>query len=262
MKSWLLTCVAIGLLQTSAALAEDDKAAKVDDGDIKRLVEQLDSDEFAKREAAAKELAKLGRPAIGALLAAAAEKSSETRLRAMNILKALFNSDDAATKEAAKGALEKLGKSDDSATRRAAEKILTAPQYEIPLGIWRAEGEAVVFGGRRPIVLQGGGGVTISGTGIRVGAGGQLTLVRVGGGERRVDIIKGTGVGVLLLEGRNGIEIHVRQPQPKGDPKFSRYLAKDSKELAKKHPKIHELYKKLDVYQRNQTIIGGVKLDF
>ncbi len=262
MKSWLLTCVAIGLLQTSAALAEDDKPAKADDGDIKRLIEQLDSDEFTKREAAAKELAKLGRPAIGALTAAAAETSSETRLRSMNILKALFNSDDAATKEAAKGALEKLGKSDNSATRRAAEKILAAPQYKLPLGIWRAEGEAVVFGGRRPIVLQGGGGVTISGTGIRVGAGGQLTLVRVSGGERRVDIIKGTGVGVLLLEGRNGIEIHVRRPQEKGDPQFTRYLAKDSKELSNKHPKIHKLYKILDAYKKTRSIIGGVPIDF
>ena len=71
MKIWILMCVAIGLMQTAAALAEDEKTAKVKDGDIKRLIDQLDSDVFAEREAAVVKLTKLGRPAIEALMAAA-----------------------------------------------------------------------------------------------------------------------------------------------------------------------------------------------
>ena len=177
-------------------------------------------------------------------------------------MKSLYNSNDAATKAAAKKALEKLSKSDHLSTRRLAKKILTTLPYKIPSGIWRAEGNARVLGGVRPIVLQGRGGVSITGAGVRIGTGGQLILARVSGGERRVDIIKGTGVGVLLLEGRAGIEIHLRRPQKKGDPQFTRYLAKDAKDLADKHPKIHELYKKLDVYKRNHTVIGGVLIDF
>ena len=262
MKSWVLMCGAIILMHSAASLAEDDKTAKVDDGDIKRLINQLDSEVFAEREEAVDRLTKLGRPAIEALRIAAAGKSIESRSRSMRVLKTLLKSDNEATKEAAKKALEKLRKSDHEASRRLAEKILAAPQYEIPPGIWRGEGKANVFGGLRPIVLQGEGGVSITGAGIRLGADGQLTIARVNGGERRIDIIKGTGVGVLLLERRKGIEIHVRRPQKKGDPQFSRYLAKDSKELAKKHPKIHKLYKKLDVYKKNQTIIGGVPIDF
>jgi ribosomal protein L17 len=261
MKTSVFVCVAIGLLQAAVAIAQDGKPAKVDAGDIQRLIDQLDNDEFTQRESATKQLTKLGRPAIEALTAAAAQQSSETRARSLSIIKTLFRSDDAATKTAAQEALVKLSKSDNVSVRRLAEKILAEPQYKLPLGIWRAEGTAQVFGGRRPIVLGGGGGVAITGAGIRIGAGGQLILARVSGGERRVDIIQGTGVGVLLLEGRRGIEIHVRRPQAKGDPKFSRYLAKDSKELSEKHPKIHKLYKKLDAYKANRTVIGGVKID-
>ena len=122
-------------MQAAVAIAQDDKAAKVKNGDVKRLIDLLDNDEFVQRESATNELTKLGRPAIGALMAAAAEKSSETRVRSMNILQSLYHSDDAATKTAAKGALGKLSKSDSFSTRRAAEKILAAPQYKIPLGI-------------------------------------------------------------------------------------------------------------------------------
>ena len=129
-------------------------------------------------------------------------------------------------------------------------------------GIWRGEGTASVFGGVRPIAVGGDGGVSIAGDGIRIGSGGQLILARADGENRRVDLIKGTGVGVLLLENRNGIEIHVRQPQEAGDPKFTRYLAKNSEELADNYPTIHKLYTTLDVYRKNQTVIGGVKIDF
>ena len=254
--------MAIGLMHTNVVIAEDDKAAKADGGDVTRLIDRLDSDEFAERETAVKELTKLGRRAIDALSAAAVGESSEARLRSMSVLKTLYGSDDAATKAAAKKALEKLSKCDLAGVRRSAEKILAAPQYEIPSGIWRGEGQAEVFGGLRPLVLGGDGGVSITGAGIRVGRGGQLILARAAGGERRVDLIKGTGVGVLLLEGRKGIEIHVRRPQAKGDPEFRRYLAKNAKELADKHPEIHKLYKKLAAYKGNHTVIGGVKIDF
>lgn len=259
MKRWILMFLAMALMQTAAAFAQDEPAAE---GDVAQLIDQLDSEAFAEREAAAAQLTRLGRPAIEALSAAAQAESAEKRVRALGVLKSLYGADDLATKEAAKKAFETLSKSENENTRQAAEKILATPQFEIPAGIWLGAGKANVFGGVRPVILGGDGGVTITGAGIRIGDRGQLILARAGGGERRIDIIKGTGVGVLLLEGKVGIAVYVRQPQDKGDPQITRYLAKDADDLADKHPKIHKVYKALDVYRKNQTIIGGVQIDF
>ena len=237
MKSWILIAAAFGLMQVVTALAEGDEAAEPDNANVEELINQLDSDIFAEREEAVVQLTNLGRPAIESLTAAAQEGSAEAQFRALRVLSALYRSEDEATEKASREALKVLAKSDNLGTRRSAEKILATPKYEIPLGIWRGEG------------------------GIRIGAGGQLILASADGENRRVDLIKGTGVGVLLLESRNGIEIHVRQPQEAGDPKFTRYLAKDSKELADNYPSIHKLYTTLDVYRKNQTVIGGVKIE-
>ena len=73
-KSWILMTAVIALLQTAVVLAEDDKAAQVDGGDIRELIDQLDSEVFSDREAAVLRLTKLGRPAIGALTFASVRK--------------------------------------------------------------------------------------------------------------------------------------------------------------------------------------------
>ena len=256
-------CVVMGfsVLWVQIALAQDESAVP-NSGDVAELIVKLDSEVFRERESAAQQLRQIGKPAIAALTVAAEGESVETRFRSLGILKSLYGSEDPATKEAAKNALEELTKSANESTRRSAENILAAPQYELPPGIWRGEGSAHVFGGERPILLGGEGGISITGEGSRIGAGGQLILARADGGRRRIDLIKGTGVGVLLLEDDDGIEIHLRQPQGGGDPEFTRYLAKDAPQLEEKHPKIHKIYKAFAGYQRNQTIIGGVKIDF
>ena len=259
MRILITLLLAVAIVQI--AFAQDEPASGEKEA-IAKLIAQLDSEQFQQREEAARELQKIGVPAIEALTSAVEAGSIETKFRSLGILKELFASENAATKQAATKALKRLAESDDESTRRSAENILTAPQYEIPPGIWRGEGTARVFGGERPLVLGGDGGVSITGEGIRIGSGGQLILAQAADGARRIDLIKGTGVGILLLEDDKGIEIHLRQPQDKGDPKYTRYLAKDAAELEEKHPTIHKAYKALDVYQRNQTIIGGVQVEF
>jgi len=66
------------------------KADGPDEKKLKQLIADLDADEFDKREAAAKELEKAGRPAESALRAAlAASPSAEVRTRVERLLKLL-----------------------------------------------------------------------------------------------------------------------------------------------------------------------------
>jgi len=76
------------------------KAEGPDEKKLKQLIAELDADEFDKREAATKELEKLGRPAESALRAAlAAGPSAEVKTRVERLLKLLGGEGQALTAE-------------------------------------------------------------------------------------------------------------------------------------------------------------------
>src|SRR5207253_8191585 len=89
-----------------------------DDKEIARLVTQLGSDKFKKRDAATKRLKEIGEPAADALVRAMMTNDLETCRRAEAILTEIG--------EPALDALVRATKSDDVETRRRAEAIMTA----------------------------------------------------------------------------------------------------------------------------------------
>src|SRR5262245_51034914 len=88
MRTGTLWCVTVGLaLGVVAAVADPHKDAAPDR--IAALVRQLGDKEYAKREAATKELETIGEPARDALKAAATGSDAEVRQRAQKVLDSL-----------------------------------------------------------------------------------------------------------------------------------------------------------------------------
>jgi len=238
--------------------AEQGQAAKAADDArrVQQLIEQLDSDEFAVREAAAGKLEQLGIAAIAPLAEVAAGKSLEASTRAIAILGKLASGDDERVGLRATEALKELAQGDNTRVAAAAKATLAGPKVKPPPGIWQGESPVDVFGGRRNIIATDKPGVRLSGAGIAIGPGSQLALARTVDGVRVVDVLQGGNRGLWIRDGKEGIEIFVREPDEKGQPKIQHYRAKDAEQLAKEHPEIHKLYRQFDKY-RNGTVIGG-----
>jgi len=209
---------------------------------IAALVEQLDSDRFAGRQAASEKLAEIGKPAIEALAEAAVGESLEVTVRSIDVLEKLAGSSDEATKEAAKGALAKIAESERlSAAQRAKEALETMKEQQR---------QANVFG---PGIIRGG-----------------VQIAVAGGGARRVSVKNVNGVKTIEAEQRDrkvkivddpkaGIKMEVTTKK-NGKENIEKYEARDVEELKKKHPEAYKIYKQYDQNAGNvmvQMQIGG-----
>lgn len=83
------------------------------DSETAALIDELDDDEFARREAAVQALARLGRKAIDPITRAAVGTSPEVTSRSVRLLEQLMESDDPQTIDQADAALAALSQSDD-----------------------------------------------------------------------------------------------------------------------------------------------------
>ena len=204
-------------------------------GEIAALVEQLDSDKFAQRQAASEKLSAIGKPAIGALAEAATGESLEVTVRSLEILKGLLESPDEPTKEAAKSALEQVAKSDrPSAARRAEDALKVLEQQQHPAGM-------NVPGGIQIAVAAAGGGRRVSVKNVN-----GVKEIEADEGDRKVKIVD---------DPKQGIKMEVTTKK-NGKDVTEKYEAKNADELKKKHPQAYELYKQ---YGQNQ---GGVVMQF
>ncbi len=130
MRPMILAAVVVVLVGKATGAS-----AAADDNQVKQFIERLDSDRFADREQASKQLLELGAPAISALKTAALSNSLERSARAVAILETHLKSGDAATKTAEKIALEELANSGQTGLARRAKKFLAAQRAPIPNGI-------------------------------------------------------------------------------------------------------------------------------
>jgi len=238
------------------------KTKEVSVDEIRRLVGQLDANRFADRKAAGKQLEQIGQPAIEPLAAAAPRGSLELEQRAMQVLERFYRSADERLCDAAKVALEKLcASSRESIARRAAE-ILKFPPYGLQPGNWLGKGLVHGLGGVRPIKLGGGGGIVIGGGEVRLGNGAQIVVSGVEGDVRFVDIIQGSGLGVLMIENEKSgvIEVHTCQQQPAGEADYKRYRAETTEQLRAAHPKIHAFYERFKGYRGGMVMNGAVSI--
>jgi hypothetical protein len=238
------------------------KTKEVSVDEIRRLVGQLDANRFADRKAADKRLEDIGQPAIEPLAAAASRGSLELEQRAMQILERFYRSADESLCDAAKAALKKLSASSRESIARRAAEILKFPPYGLQPGNWLGKGLVHGLGGVRPIKLGGGGGIVIGGGEVRLGNGAQIVVSGVEGDVRFVDIIQGSGLGVLMIENEKSgvIEVHTCQQQPAGEAEYKRYRSETTEQLRTAHPKIHAFYERFKGYRGGMVMNGAVAI--
>ncbi len=229
---------------------------------IRQLVAQLDSNRFAERKKATDQLREIGVPAIESLVAAAPGGSLELQVRVMKLLGDFYQSNQPTLRLAAREALKQLRSCEQEAVSQRAKEILKFPFYELTDGNWLGKGLVHGLGGSRPIKLGGAGGIVIGGGQVRLGNGAQIVVSGVEKGHRFVDIIQGTGLGILMIENQKtgAIEVYTCQQQPPGEPEYHRYQASSAAELAKEHPKIHAFYDHFKGYRGGMVMNGAVAI--
>ena len=196
---------------------------------IAKAIEQLKSGRFNEREMASRQLADLGKAAIGPLAEAAMGNQREVTMRAINILKKYLESNDPDTRNAAKAGLETIANGPQPSAARQAQQILTPPAPPEPEA--PPAGRIRAFGGPIQIRVQAGVG------------GGQRIRIKQVNGVKEIEAVE-NGRKVTIKEGPGiGIKMEVTEKKD-GKETTKKYESKDADELAKKHPEAHALYKK------------------
>ncbi|MCE9553459.1 MAG: hypothetical protein K8T91_08805 [Planctomycetes bacterium] len=93
---------------------------------IAKLIEQLDDDDFGRREEASQRLVKLGAAAVPALANAAQQPSAEVSTRSLAILKKLIASEDEALRTAVRQALKEIAAKRETAEKNKDQALATA----------------------------------------------------------------------------------------------------------------------------------------
>jgi hypothetical protein len=102
---------------------------------IVTVVQQLDHDSFAERQAASRILAEAGAAALPHLESIAASGSREAAGRALDIVKRHFENGDTELKGNAREVLTRLAKNDNVATAQRARNVLDPPRTSmLPIG--------------------------------------------------------------------------------------------------------------------------------
>ena len=224
----LLAAVIVNDQQTLAA----DKATKkpseasdkpaspesVETGQIDKWIKQLDSDQFAKRDAASRQLREAGPQAIAALQRAADGNSPEAASRAFEILKKHLRGGSPGAKQSAKSALESLTASTNKQVAQRAKKLLAEKPAAPP----------------RPNEFLP----------LRLGPFVHTIRIQIGNvnGDRDIQIDDGTRKVRITENKKDGITVSVTE-KVDGKDKTTKYTAKDKAELKQKHPAGYKIYK-------------------
>ncbi|MDY0169451.1 MAG: hypothetical protein RBS80_23115 [Thermoguttaceae bacterium] len=202
--------------ETSAAPAPADAER------IAGLVEQLDSDSFAERQAASDKLAEFGRPAIEALAKAALGDSLEVTVRSIDILRSMLQSNDEPTREAAKAALEGLAKGPRTGAARRAAQALKPPEEPPPPAAQLVPG--------------------IPGAAIQIAvAGARRVNVRIVDGVKTIEAEEADKKVKIVDDPNQGIKMEVATKKD-GKDVVETYEAKNAEELKKQHPDAYKTY--------------------
>jgi hypothetical protein len=217
--SILSICAAIVGITSFQLFAEEGSP----DSGLDALIQRLDADRFADRQAAADELARLGSDAFPSLEAAARSESREVSQRAIEILKKHFQADDTATKNAAKASLERLASDISTRAGRLADEVLNPPPSQIALGLMPV---------RRPLVRVAAAKVRMN---VVQPAGAKRIHVRNTNGVKQTEVEENGRKVELVEDPANGIKLQVTEKKD-GKETTQKYAGKDVDDLKKNHP--------------------------
>jgi len=261
----------------TAAPESADDAASPDDAEdsltvaerVAALIRKLNDDRFAERQAASRELEKLGGKTIDALKRAAQGPHLEVTTRTIDLLEKMAQQGQPAEQAKAREALEELAALEHGAAAAAAKRVL-AKQGEV------AEQPINIFGGGGfgRIQVGQGGQIQIGGQRIRIGGGpGQARIqlqVQAIGGQNNVKIKMQNVNGAKTIDAEEGgRKVHIDEDAGGkismeitteiGDKKETKkYQANNAAELQKNHPEAYKLYRKYTAGQRLPFQINGL----
>ncbi|MCE9529275.1 MAG: hypothetical protein K8R36_24775 [Planctomycetales bacterium] len=210
------------------AAAQEAKAASA--AEIEKLMEQLDSNVFAERQAAQQKLTEIGKAALPAIEKGTQNVSREVAVRSLDILKGQFQKGDDATKAAAKEVLERLAKNSDGTLAKRAGEILSPPKSVTQ----NPQGVPGIVPGR-----IGGAQIQIQ---IAGGAGGNFKRsVKDVNGVKEIEAEENGKKVKIVDDPAKGIKLEMTETKD-GKETTQKFEAKDAAELKTKHPEAHKLY--------------------
>lgn len=225
-----------------------DQSATTPRQNVRILIQQLNDDKFAVRQAATTKLAELGKDVIPDLVAAAQGVHLEITTRALSLLDGFLTSNDAETTAAARNALEQLSSSEHKAASGGANDLLrkyeqeaNSPERQFPL--LQLQPAIGVQRGQFQIQIQGGLGGRVVRREIRRQQAGGVTTTKVIDDDTEIEIVEEPGKGIAM-------EVTTGNA---GQRKTQKYKAKNAEELRKAHPEAHGLYQK---YANNNALPG------
>lgn len=230
--------VAALLVAAPVWAAEPAAKEKATDAD---LVQQLDAEDFADRQAASNQLEARGKEAIPALVEAAKGDSAEASTRSLDILRKHFAGSDSELKAAAKTALEKLAAGEGPVARRAGEVL--APKPMAPAAVQPPR--------IAPGIRLAPGGVRIAVAARAVG-GKRMTFKEVDG-VKEIEVVEGDRT-IRIKEDPAGIKMEVTEKKD-GKEESKKYEAKNAEDLKEKHPEAHKLY------EENSKQHAGIRIE-
>lgn len=254
--SCLLVCLTL-----VAGVAVGDESAKAElSPELKKLIQQLDADDFADRSSASEQLAKLGKEALPALEEGVRSDSPEAATRSFELLQQLFEKGDAAARSAAKSSLEKLAQSDDRVASQA-KKLLEPKQTAVDPnqnGIRVLGGGIRIFGGRIaraaiPVPVEVAGRVEVrAASSISVSVVDGVKTINVDNDGKKIKIVD---------DPKKGIEGEYTETKD-GKETTHKFAAKNEEELKTKHPdafKLYEQYAKGGGVRVEAVAVGGFR---
>jgi len=228
-RHWILSAAIVaGWLIGGGGPGLADEPATLDEGQIAKLIEQLDAARFADRQDAQQRLSGAGKTALPAVEKAAQSENREVAGRGLEILERHFKGNDEELKAAAKESLERLAKNESGSVARRAKEIVSPPKPPPP-----AQGALPglrINGAQLQLQVAGGAGGNFK----------KLTVKNVNGVKETEAEENGRKVKIVD-DPANGITVEVTETKD-GKETTKKYEAKNAEELKTKHPEAHKLY--------------------
>jgi len=242
----ILSCFLLLPVVSSHLARAQEAPAPAGEGDLKELIQQLDSSKFNDRQAASQKLTEAGKAAIPALIETAAGPSREASSRSIDILKKHVQSKDDAMQKAAREALEKLAKSDvPRVAGAAAEALKPKADPNTPQGQFGVPG-----------IQLNGGQIQLQVQAIAGGIGNKRVSVQNVNGVRTTTVEENNRKVKIVDDPQKGINMEVTE-KVDGKEQTKKYEAKDADDLKKKHPDAHKIYEESSKQQNIQIQFGG-----
>jgi hypothetical protein len=244
----------------AANASDKDSKASSPGATVEQLIEQLDSADFAKREAACGDLAAKGKDAIPALEKASGKGDLEVSSRALGVLGKLLKSADDKTAKAAEDSLQRVADGDSPAAARKAKSILDKKN-----GVTNNNNNNLPFQQNGGMLMPGGlggGRIIINGGMLQLGGGGagmKTLSVSNNNGVRQIKATDGDKTVKIDDDPANGIKIECTD-KVNGKEVTKKYEAKNVDDLKKKEPEGYKLYKEYG--EQNGNGNGAIQLQF